>query len=33
VVVPRSAGGHVSVAVSTDHDPVVIADAVEQLLD
>jgi len=33
VVVPHSTGGHVSVAVSTDHDPVVIADAVEQLLD
>jgi hypothetical protein len=32
VVVPNPAGGHVSVAVSTDHDLVVIADAVEQLL-
>ena len=32
VVVPNPAGGHVSVAVSTDRDLLVIADAVERLL-
>ena len=33
VVVPDPAGGHVSVAVSADHDPIAIAEAVERLLD
>ncbi|MEP6666877.1 MAG: hypothetical protein ABJA81_10550 [Nocardioidaceae bacterium] len=32
VVVPDPAGGHVSVAVSGDHDPLVIAEAVQRLL-
>jgi hypothetical protein len=32
VVVPNPAGGHVSVAVSTDHDPAVVAEAIRRLL-
>lgn len=32
VVLPTSAGGHVSVAVAIDDDPVAIAEAVERLL-
>jgi len=32
VVVPNPTGGHVSIAVSANHDPFVIAEAVERLL-
>jgi len=32
VVVPNPDGGHVSVAVAAGHDPVDVADAIEQLL-
>jgi len=32
VVVPNPAGGHVSVAVAPGHDPVVVAESVEQFL-
>jgi hypothetical protein len=32
VVVPNPDGGHVSVAVAAGHDPVEVADAIEQLL-
>jgi hypothetical protein len=32
VVVPNPAGGHVSVAVGPDHDPVMVAESVAQLL-
>ncbi|HEU4540613.1 MAG TPA: hypothetical protein VFR23_05755 [Jiangellaceae bacterium] len=32
VVVPNSAGGHVSVAVEPDHDPVAVAEKVQALV-
>jgi hypothetical protein len=32
VVLPNPAGGHVSVAVATDHDPVAVAERVQSLL-
>jgi hypothetical protein len=32
VVVPNPDGGHVSVAVAPDHDPVAVAESVERLL-
>lgn len=32
VIVPNPAGGHVSVAVATGHDPVAVAEQVEELM-
>jgi hypothetical protein len=32
VVVPNPTGGHISVAVATDHDPVAVAEQVQSLL-